>query len=215
MYNQYREGWLEVICGCMFAGKTEELIRRINVLSYAKKNIMVFKPKIDNRYSDEEIVSHAGTHIPCIVVDKGQDILKHIHDDIEVVAIDEIQFFDKDIIDVCEYLADITPIFVRRQSAYIVRRPIRCDGLPPPNLGNYIGKSKHFLSSGKDLLTNFMRIGKRLERPAELWYRFVAGLLPKIEKFRRNSKFRRKNRTSDNQITSLIPNYISIQNNRV
>ena len=106
MYNQYREGWLEVICGCMFAGKTEELIRRIHVLSYAKKNIIVFKPKIDNRYSQEEIVSHAGTHIPCIVVDKGQDILKYVQDDTEVVAIDEVQFFDRDIIDVCEYLAD-------------------------------------------------------------------------------------------------------------
>ena len=106
MYNQYREGWLEVICGCMFAGKTEELIRRIHVLSYAKKNIIVFKPKIDNRYSQEEIVSHAGTHISCIVVVKGQDILKYVQDDTEVVAIDEVQFFDRDIIDVCEYLAD-------------------------------------------------------------------------------------------------------------
>ncbi|MCI9049689.1 MAG: thymidine kinase [Coprobacillus sp.] len=106
MYNQYREGWLEVICGCMFAGKTEELIRRINVLSYAKKNIVVFKPKIDNRYSDEEIVSHAGAHIPCIVVEKGKDILNYIHNDVDVIAIDEIQFFDRDIIDVCEYLAD-------------------------------------------------------------------------------------------------------------
>lgn len=106
MYNQYREGWLEVICGCMFAGKTEELIRRINVLSYAKKNIMVFKPKIDNRYSDEEIVSHAGTHIPCIVVEKGHEILKNVQSDTEVIAIDEVQFFDNDIIDVCEYLAD-------------------------------------------------------------------------------------------------------------
>ena len=54
MYNQYREGWIEVICGCMFAGKTEELIRRINVLSYARKNILVFKPKIDDR--DEDVV---------------------------------------------------------------------------------------------------------------------------------------------------------------
>ena len=71
MYHQYREGWLEVICGCMFAGKTEELIRRINVLSFARKNILVFKPQIDNRYSDTEIVSHAGTSVPCIVVEKS------------------------------------------------------------------------------------------------------------------------------------------------
>ena len=106
MYHQYREGWIEVISGCMFAGKTEELIRRINVLSYAKKNIIVFKPKIDNRYSDSEIVSHSGAKVPCLVVEKAQDILKKIEADTEVVAIEEVQFFDKDIVEVCEYLAD-------------------------------------------------------------------------------------------------------------
>ena len=106
MYHQYREGWIEVISGFMFAGKTEELIRRINVLSYAKKNIIVFKPKIDNRYSDSEIVSHSGAKVPCLVVEKAQDILKKIEADTEVVAIDEVQFFDKDIVEVCEYLAD-------------------------------------------------------------------------------------------------------------
>lgn len=106
MYHQYREGWLEVISGCMFAGKTEELIRRINVLSYAKKNIIVFKPKIDNRYSDSEIVSHSGAHVPCLVVEKAHDILTKVKGDTEVVAIDEVQFFDKDIVEVCEYLAD-------------------------------------------------------------------------------------------------------------
>lgn len=106
MYHQYREGWLEVISGCMFAGKTEELIRRINVLSYAKQKIIVFKPKIDNRYSDSEIVSHSGAHVPCLVVSKAQEILTKVKDDTEVVAIDEVQFFDKDIVEVCEYLAD-------------------------------------------------------------------------------------------------------------
>ena len=106
MYHQYREGWLEVICGCMFAGKTEELIRRINVLSYAKKNILAFKPKIDNRYSDSEIVSHAGARVPCYVIDNAKEILKKVTSDVEVVAIDEVQFFDELIVDVCEYLAD-------------------------------------------------------------------------------------------------------------
>ena len=106
MYNQYREGWLEVICGCMFAGKTEELIRRINVLSFAKKKIIVFKPSVDNRYSSTDIVSHAGTKVPCIVVNSAKEILEHIDDDAQVIAIDEVQFFDKDIVDVCEYLAD-------------------------------------------------------------------------------------------------------------
>ena len=63
MYKQYKEGWIEVITGCMFAGKTEELIRRINVLQFAKKKIVVFKPSIDNRYSDTKVVSHAGTSV--------------------------------------------------------------------------------------------------------------------------------------------------------
>ena len=105
MYNQYREGWIEVICGCMFAGKTEELIRRINVLSYARKNILVFKPQIDNRYSTTEIASHAGSKVPCIVINEAKEILNHVNYDTDVVAIDEVQFFD-DVVDICEYLAD-------------------------------------------------------------------------------------------------------------
>jgi thymidine kinase len=99
MYNQYREGWIEVICGCMFAGKTEELIRRINVLSYARKNI-------DDRYSTTEIASHAGSKVPCIVISEAKEILNHVNYDTDVVAIDEVQFFDEDVVDICEYLAD-------------------------------------------------------------------------------------------------------------
>lgn len=106
MYNQYREGWIEVICGCMFAGKTEELIRRINVLSYARKNILVFKSKIDDRYSTTEIASHAGSKVPCIVISEAKEILNHVNYDTDVVAIDEVQFFDEDVVDICEYLAD-------------------------------------------------------------------------------------------------------------
>ena len=106
MYNQYREGWIEVICGCMFAGKTEELIRRINVLSYARKYILVFKPKIDDRYSTTEIASHAGSKVPCIVISEAKERLAHVNYDTDVVAIDEVQFFDEDVVDICEYLAD-------------------------------------------------------------------------------------------------------------
>ena len=97
---------IEVICGCMFAGKTEELIRRINVLSYARKNILVFKPKIDDRYSTTEIASHAGSKVPCIVISEAKEILDHVNYDTDVVAIDEVQFFDEDVVDICEYLAD-------------------------------------------------------------------------------------------------------------
>lgn len=104
MYHQYRPGWVEVICGCMFAGKTEELIRRIRVLEFAKKNIKVFKPSIDNRYSDTLVVSHAGSKIGSIVVSSSREILEHVGD-ADVVAIDEVQFFDNDIVEVCDELA--------------------------------------------------------------------------------------------------------------
>lgn len=107
MYHQYRPGYIEVISGCMFAGKTEELIRRINVLSYAKQNILVFKPAIDNRYSDEKIVSHAGSSVSSIVVKEAKEILHFIKEETDVVAIDEVQFFDKDIIAVTEHLAKL------------------------------------------------------------------------------------------------------------
>jgi len=106
MYNQYRDGYIEVITGCMFAGKTEELIRRIKVLEYAKKNIQVFKPLIDNRYSDDKVASHAGSQVASIAVEKAKDIFDNLKDDTDVVAIDEAQFFDEDIIAVCECLAD-------------------------------------------------------------------------------------------------------------
>ena len=105
MYWRYKDGWLETISGCMFAGKTEELIRRIKVLEFAKKKILVFKPKIDNRYSDSMVVSHAGSSVDSIVIEKSKDILDYVKEDTDVVAIDEVQFFDEAISEVCDYLA--------------------------------------------------------------------------------------------------------------
>ncbi len=105
MYHQYRPGWVEVISGCMFAGKTEELIRRIKVLEFAKKNIKVFKPRIDNRYSDTFVVSHAGSRVNSIVIDRAAEILDHVDSSVDVVAIDEVQFLDEDICEVCDILA--------------------------------------------------------------------------------------------------------------
>lgn len=89
----------------MFAGKTEELIRRIKVFEFAHKNILVFKPVIDDRYSATEVVSHAGSSVNSIVVSSAKEILEHVKEDTEVVAIDEAQFFDEDIIEVCNLLA--------------------------------------------------------------------------------------------------------------
>lgn len=108
MYHQYRPGILEVITGCMFAGKTEELIRRINVFKFAKKEVVVFKPKIDNRYSENLIVSHAGSSVKSVLVQKSTEILEFMkqHPEYEIIAIDEVQFFDEDIVLVINNLAD-------------------------------------------------------------------------------------------------------------
>ena len=106
MYHEYKKGWIEVISGCMFAGKTEELIRRVRTLQYAKKDIIVVKPSIDNRYSVTEVASHAGSRVRSVCVSSALEILQHVKPTTDVVAIDEVQFFDRDIIDVCEHLAD-------------------------------------------------------------------------------------------------------------
>lgn len=105
MYQMYRPGYVEVISGCMFAGKTEELIRRIKVLEFAKKNVLVFKPSIDNRYSDTKVVSHAGSSTESIVVPDARSILDFVKEETDVIAIDEVQFFDPEILLVCDYLA--------------------------------------------------------------------------------------------------------------
>lgn len=106
MYLTQKDGWIEVITGPMFAGKTEELIRRIRRLQFAKRNIVVFKPSIDNRYGQDEVVSHNDSRTQSISIKKASQILEHISPDTDVVAIDEIQFLDEEAVEICEYLAD-------------------------------------------------------------------------------------------------------------
>ncbi|MGL5041736.1 MAG: thymidine kinase [Culicoidibacterales bacterium] len=105
LFDIHKEGWIEVICGPMFAGKTEELIRRVHRLEYAKKNYKVFKPLLDNRYDKINVVSHSGINMGAIAVASPRDILAYIDHTVEAVAIDEIQFFNDDIVLICEYLA--------------------------------------------------------------------------------------------------------------
>ena len=105
MYLNQKDGWIEVICGPMFAGKTEELLRRVRRLEYAKKNIVVFKPLIDNRFSDGEIVSHDNSRTKSVNITFAKEIFDHIDKETQVVAIDEIQFLDSEAVAICEYLA--------------------------------------------------------------------------------------------------------------
>lgn len=99
-------GWIEVICGSMFSGKSEELIRRLRRSEIAKQKIQVFKPKIDNRYDDNAVVSHTSLRIDGVAVSNAQDILLMVEPDTKVVGIDEIHFFDQHITAVCNQLAD-------------------------------------------------------------------------------------------------------------
>jgi len=98
-------GWIEVITGSMFSGKTEELIRRLKRAQFAKQKVEIFKPKIDTRYHEENIVSHDRNQIHSTAVDSSQEILL-LSQDVEVVGIDEAQFFSDEIVDVCNELAN-------------------------------------------------------------------------------------------------------------
>lgn len=100
-----RTGHLEVICGSMFSGKTEELIRRIRRAEIAKQRVKVFKPKIDNRYSEFSIVSHSEQSYPSEVIENAEEILEKSFD-VEIIGIDEAQFFDNNLVQVCQSLAD-------------------------------------------------------------------------------------------------------------
>ena len=96
-------GHIEVICGPMFSGKTEELIRRINRIEYTNSNIKVFKPNIDKRYSKDSIVSHNGRKIKCIIISNNKDILPYV-ENTDIFAFDEAQFLDSSIIEICKKL---------------------------------------------------------------------------------------------------------------
>lgn len=102
----YKPGRVEVICGGMFAGKTEELIRRVRRAQIAKQKVQVFKPALDDRYTVEKVTSHTGIHFEATPVRETKDILDLVEDGTTVVAIDEAQFFDWTIADVCKALAD-------------------------------------------------------------------------------------------------------------
>ena len=98
-------GWIEVIAGCMFSGKTEELIRRLRRAKIAKQKVQIFKPRIDTRYSISDIVSHSEQSLPSILIDDINEVLNYSKD-AEVIGIDEAQFFSNNIVNICNNLAN-------------------------------------------------------------------------------------------------------------
>jgi len=98
-------GWIEVVCGSMFSGKTEELLRRLKRAQIAKQKVQIFKPVIDDRYSVDHVQSHDSNRMESRPIEKARDILKLVDDNTRVVGIDEAQFFDDSVIDVAQKLA--------------------------------------------------------------------------------------------------------------
>lgn len=106
MQLTHQTGWVECICGSMFSGKSEELIRRVRSASFGKQKIQVFKPAIDNRYSETAVVSHTGNRVEALSLSTSKEVMDAIEPDTRVVAIDEVQFFDEAIVGAVETLAD-------------------------------------------------------------------------------------------------------------
>lgn len=104
--SEFEPATMEVICGSMFCGKTEELIRRLRRAIIAKKNVQVFKPAIDNRYVVEKVHSHAGIEIDAIPIDEISDVYKFLKEDTNVIGIDEAQFFGPEIVQIAEELVN-------------------------------------------------------------------------------------------------------------
>jgi len=103
--DSQKKGWIEVICGSMFSGKTEELIRRLKRATFAKQKVEIYKPQIDVRYHEENVVSHDSTYIVSTPVPASENILL-LANDVDVVGIDEAQFFDDELVNVCNILAN-------------------------------------------------------------------------------------------------------------
>jgi thymidine kinase len=106
MYEMKQSGWIEMICGSMFSGKSEELIRRVSRAQFAKQRIAVFKPVLDNRYAEEAVVSHNGTSVMAKPISHSAEIFQYIDEKLDIIAIDEVQFFDNEVVEVAQNLAD-------------------------------------------------------------------------------------------------------------
>ena len=104
--RQRQSGWIEVICGSMFSGKTEELIRRVRRTEIARQKVQVFKPVIDTRYHEMAVASHNGVEFSASPLNSARELFDQLHDDTMVVAVDEVQFFDWEIADVLNELAN-------------------------------------------------------------------------------------------------------------
>lgn len=159
-YHNKTQGWIEVVCGSMFSGKTEELIRRLNRARIAKLKVEIFKPGIDTRYSEEDVVSHNSNTINSIPVENAQQILFYAND-VDVVGIDEAQFFGSELVDVCQQLAN--------QGIRVI-----VAGLDMDYLGKPFGPMPNLMAIAEDV-TKVHAICMRCGSLAQYSHRTIAG----------------------------------------
>ena len=138
-YYEGKKGWIEAIVGPMFAGKTEELIRRVRRMDYAHKNYMVFKPVIDNRYSYTDVVSHNKKSVKAIAIKNGEELWKNIKPETQCIVIDEVQFFDE------SFFKDIVELANRGYR-------VICGGLDTDFRGEPFGIIGSILSVAEDVM---------------------------------------------------------------
>lgn len=155
-----RQGWIEVVCGSMFSGKTEELIRRMKRAEFAKMKVEIFKPKVDNRYHDNDVVSHDSNTIRSTAIEHSSQLLL-LTSDVEVVGIDEAQFFDDGLPQVCNELAN--------QGIRVI-----CAGLDMDFMGRPFGPMPHLLAIA-EFVTKVHAICVETGNLAQYSYRYAEG----------------------------------------
>ncbi|MGQ0508725.1 MAG: thymidine kinase [Myxococcaceae bacterium] len=153
-------GWIEVICGSMFSGKTEELIRRIKRAVYGKQSVQVFKPKIDNRYDESLVVSHSQLKLVSTPIERAEEIFYHLKPATQVVGIDEVQFLGPEVVPVCEALA--------RKGLRVI-----CAGLDQDYLGHPFEPMPHLLAVA-EFVTKELAICAVCGNPANRSQRIIA-----------------------------------------
>jgi thymidine kinase len=154
------QGWIEVICGSMFSGKTEELIRRLKRAKIAKLKVEIFKPGVDTRYSEEDVVSHNATALHSIPVESANEILFYATD-VDVIGIDEAQFLDDELPNVCQQLAN--------QGVRVI-----IAGLDMDFMGKPFGPMPTLMAIAEDV-TKVHAICVRCGSPAQYSHRIIAG----------------------------------------
>jgi len=145
-------GWIEVITGCMFSGKTEELIRRLRRAQIARQSVMIFKPRVDSRYSTDRIVSHSEQALSSIVIDDPKEIFA-MGKNAQVIGVDEAQFFSDDLIAVCDHLASMG-------------KRVLIAGLDQDYRGKPFGPMPHLLAVA-EYITKTLAICMRCGNPAD------------------------------------------------